>query len=401
MALRNKYFTQFSKHFSFFVLGTASISFFLVNIILKDTLTPEKYGVYSIFITYISLLSSFGLLGFEQVLIRTTQIIKGKLLVEKEIILPIIISLIIVSFLASFIFLNNYPVSINYLYFIFLTMCVIVVKVLYNLFRMLSQFIFAQIALNLWKIGLFLALVYCIIYGLTLDLIDIVWCISLVFFITTFFIISFRSNLGFVNLRSSRKLFKQATLFFLSLLTISLINFGDRFFIESRFGLEELGMYFFYINLFLFPFTLFQTYVGFKEIVSFKLKYSHNILLLKLKKIVLYGFLFACILFALAYVIDSLGLYSLEILLNIKVILLLMLLGIIKMAYSLLSSAMGAICNNQMLYKINRDSIISIILLSPFIYYFSFELSITLLFLICLWSIRCVIWYRQLVRFEN
>mgnify|MGYP003322403930 CR=1 FL=1 len=88
------------QNLSFFVLALSSFSFFILNIILKDNLSPDDYGLFSIFISYISLLSSFGMFGFEQTLLRTSKI-KSKLEIEKEIILPALkpttIFLIIIS----------------------------------------------------------------------------------------------------------------------------------------------------------------------------------------------------------------------------------------------------------------------------------------------------------------
>jgi len=190
-------------------------------------------------------------------------------------------------------------------------------------------------------------------------------------------------------------------IFLLSLITISLINFGDRFFIESRFGLEELGYYFFFINLFLFPFVLFQSYIGFKEIVSFKLSYNHNLLVQKLKSILKYSILFGIFLLSFSFFVDYLEFYSIDLFENLEMILMLIVLGVVKMVYSLLSSAMGAICDNKMLFKINLYSIISILILIPVIYYYSSTITITIMFLIVLWFIRCVIWYKQLLLYEN
>ena len=84
MEQKNKYLSFFSKHLAFFVLGFASLSFFIVNILLKETLSLSDYGLYSLLITYLSLISSFGLLGFEQVLLRTTKIAKKKNISAKK-----------------------------------------------------------------------------------------------------------------------------------------------------------------------------------------------------------------------------------------------------------------------------------------------------------------------------
>ena len=71
-------------------------------------------------------------------------------------------------------------------------------------------------------------------------------------------------------------------------------------------------------------------------------------------------------------------------------------LGNIKVIYSLFSSAIGAIANDNMLKEINIQSIVSIILILPFLFVFDDDISITIIFILTLWIIRCFIWYNQL-----
>ena len=115
----------------------------------------------------------------------------------------------------------------------------------------------------------------------------------------------------------------------LTLFTISLIGFGDRFFIESRFGLIVLGDYFFYINMFLFPFSLFQTYIGFKEIVSFKKDFQINVLNSKLLFLLKKSIYFSLFLFTTLYLVDYCNLYNFNISSNLNIIIPLIFLGII------------------------------------------------------------------------
>ena len=401
MELKNKLINLLNKHFSLLILGTASLSFFLTNIILKDYLSSENYGLYSIFITYISLLSSFGLLGFEQVIIRTASIFSDKIIISNKLLAPIIISALLVAVLGSFLFINNYNLLVSHTFLFFITLLVVITKLFFNLFRLLSQFTFSQLVLNFWKFGLFIVLLILIFSRNIIILEDIIMIIFIFLIMSMFMVFVLYNKVQFRPILSSNKVFSQAGLFLLSLVTISLINFGDRFFIESRFGLQDLGDYFFFINLFLFPFTLFQSYVGFKEIVNFKLSYNQDLLAEKLKKIFKYSLIFGVFLFILSFLIDYFDVYHIKLIENSSMIILLIILGIVKMVYSLLSSAMGAICNNQMLFKINLYSIISILILCPFIYYYSTTITITILFLIVLWLIRCVIWYKQLLSFEN
>ena len=401
MELKSKQLDFINKHFSLLVLVLASGAFFLTNIILKEHLSSENYGLYSIFITYISLLSSFGMLGLEQVIMRNSKILSDKVIISKNLLIPIILSILFVSILGSYLFINNYNISATYIFLSIFTLLVILTKLISNLFRLLSMFIFSQIALNLWKLALFLVLLILIFRGESINIKDINSIIFLLLVVTMFMAFFIIRRVKFSHTISIESFFSQAFLFLLSLVTISLINYGDRFFIESRFGLDELGSYFFFINLFLFPFTLLQSYVGFKEIISFKLLYNHSLLVKKLNQILRYSILFAIFLFVFAFLIDFFGFYKIDLLKNLQMIVLFLMLGIIKVIYSIFSSAMGAICDNKMLYKTNMYSIISILLLIPVIYYYATTITITIMFLIVLWIIRCIIWYKQLSSFEN
>ena len=111
------------------------------------------------------------------------------------------------------------------------------------------MFIFSQIALNLWKLALFLVLLILIFRGESINIKDINSIIFLLLVVTMFMVFFIIRRVKFSHTISIESFFSQAFLFLLSLVTISLINYGDRFFIESRFGLDELGSYFFFINL--------------------------------------------------------------------------------------------------------------------------------------------------------
>lgn len=395
MLIINKFLQLFNKHFSLLILSLASFSFFIINIFLKEQLNSEDYGVYSLLITYISLLSSFGILGFEQTLLRNS-VIKLKLEIDKALIVPIIFSALLVSLIGSFLMFNNYNLGLDISLIFLLSLMVILVKLIYNLYRLSSRFVTSQIALNFWKIALFFVVLFFFFFDYSLSLRDVFLSIIVFFFLSLFLFFGLINKVLFISNLDFQQVLKQSALFMLTLFTISLISFGDRFFIESRFGLIVLGDYFFYINMFLFPFSLFQTYIGFKEIVSFKKDFQITVLNSKLLFILKNAIYFSLFLFTTLYLVDYWNLYNFNISSNLNIIIPLIFLGIIKIAYSLLSAAMGAICSDDMLFEVNVKSILSILVVMPLIYYFSFNISITLIFIIALWLIRCFIWYNQL-----
>ena len=396
----SNFFLSFRKHFSFVIIAFGSLCFFLVNFLLKDYLSQDNYGTYSIFITYISLLSSFGMLGFEQTLIRTSKI-KQKLEIEKSVILPSVISVFFVSIVGSYLIINNYEIGLDYYYLLTLSTLVILTKLVFNLSRMMSKFTFSQLSLNFWKIGLFLITLYLVFFEIKIKILDLFQHVLILFFVSGILIFPLFKQIVVVHEKKIIALIKQSLLFFLTLFTISLISFGDRFFIENRFGLSEMGNYFFYINIFLFPFMLFQSYIGFKEIIVFKKDFSQKMLNDKIVLAQKYSLCFSIVLIISLCLIEYLNIYDLQILLNLDIIIPLIILGNIKVIYSLLSSALGAVASDKMLIEINIKSIFSIFLIMPCIYYFAFNISITIFFIITLWLIRSLIWYKQLLKYEN
>ena len=63
---------------SIFILATATVAFFLLNVTLKKIIDAADYGRVGLLLTYIALLSSFGLFGSEQLLIRQSEVSKKK-----------------------------------------------------------------------------------------------------------------------------------------------------------------------------------------------------------------------------------------------------------------------------------------------------------------------------------
>jgi O-antigen/teichoic acid export membrane protein len=388
------------KHASIFVLGIASVSFFLLNILLKDILSPQDYGLYSILITYCSLISSFGLFGLDQVLLRTSVIEGKEIAVDSRLISMVLFVLLFMSLISSSVVSKYYDFGISYLNLILLSSFLILIKLSYQILRLLSKFTYSQFALNIWKLGLPLLLFLSLSMGFDITLSSITKYLFYCCLLSLGSYFLFYSKINFKKLKYTQKdLIKFASGFFLTLFTLSVLNFSDRFIIERKFGLEEIGNYFFYVNLFLYPFTFFSTYIGFRELVSFKKAFSIDVfnkkLILATKLAILFGVIYLLLILSLDYlhIFDfNLDDYKL-------VIFLLMLWGIIKVVASLLSSAIGALTSQQDLNRINLLSIILIFSLGLVIYYCHTITSIIISFLI-VWVIRYSLYYLLVYRKE-
>lgn len=377
-------------------MGISAFCVFFANILLKEVLNPVEYGVYSIVVTYISLVSSFGLLGFEQVFLRITDnFSKNVLKTNKSLFYVILLVWVLFAFVCTF-SLKKYfleeRINISLLYFF--TLGVSVSMLLFNVFRINSNFFIAQLVGNYWKIILFI--ICCFFFFNRVDdvnfLIEILCFTFIVFSIISFFLVKKKIKIQLDKPYSIKDILYFGSQFFISLLTLSLISQGDKLFVEKLFGLDELGKYFYISNLFIFPFSLLQSYVGFKELVTFKKKFSKNVLFQKIKSINLYGLGLAIILFVFVFLINESGLISVNIFDNLELIIAFLSVGLIKLNYSLISSVFGAVGEIKSIIRANAQSLIISLLLLLLCYNKIESLFHVALVILALWIIRVVVW---------
>ena len=163
-----KVYKIIKNHKSLFVLGISSIFFFFVNILLKENLNPTEYGLYSILITYFSLLTSFGLLGLDQTIIRTSYLQSNDIIIDSRLTYSIIYVIFFLSLLSTFVVAKHYNFMISYSKFFIFSVSIILIKLLYQISRLLSKFTLSQLILNFWKC--FFSLVVFIILFLGIDI---------------------------------------------------------------------------------------------------------------------------------------------------------------------------------------------------------------------------------------
>ena len=95
-----------NNHFSLLVMLIGSASFFLSNVLFKDILSLDQYYKYSILITLISILNSFGAFGTDQVVLRLSKIKNQKIKIDSKVPLIAFFSIIISSVFAA-LYLNQ------------------------------------------------------------------------------------------------------------------------------------------------------------------------------------------------------------------------------------------------------------------------------------------------------
>lgn len=386
-----------NNHFSLLVMLIGSASFFLSNVLFKDILSLDQYYKYSILITLISILNSFGAFGTDQVVLRLSKIKNQKIKIDSKVPLIAFFSIIISSVFAALYLNQNFNFLLIAIFFIGIILCML----LYNILRLLSLFVSAQLLNNTWKISLIIYLIMCLINfqnfdNLVVYLCSVVWFFNL--FVVAFLIIR-KKVLFEKNMYSNKIIFGYTFYYFISLLGLSFLAQGDRLMIEAFFTKESFNNYFYLSSIFLFPFSLLQSYVGFKELVKMKtLKINLRRLSYSVAK---FSILFSLGLLIAIYFISSIGFLKVDYSESIVIILFFNLLGNIKMQYSIYSSFIGAKAELDVVKKINIlfVTISSIILLC--FYFYIKSILLVLVFITMLWSIRVFLWRYYSLKYEN
>ena len=292
-----------NNHFSLLVMLLGSASVFLSNILFKDILSLDQYYKYSILITLISILNSFGAFGTDQVILRLSKIKNQKIKIDTKVPLIAFFSILISAVFAALYLNQNFNFFLNAVFFIGIILCML----LYNILRLLSLFVFAQLLNNTWKISLIFFFIMCLINFQNFDNLVVYLCFMVWFFnlLVVVFLIILKKILFEKNMYSNKTIFGYTFYYFISLLGLSFLAQGDRLMIEAFFTKESFNNYFYLSSIFVFPFSLLQSYVGFKELVKMKtLKTNLRRLSYRVAK---FSVLFSLGLLTVTYFVSSIG----------------------------------------------------------------------------------------------
>lgn len=383
------------EHSSFALIVLGALITFVSNILFERYFNSYEYGEYSIFITYLLYIYSFGFLGLEQVMVRITSATTfSKLEISKYLFTLLIIVGAVFSIASSY-FFNEYFFEANafLLEIITITIAVLYSQLFYNLYRLKSKFVFSQLFATFWKLplGVLILFFYFNQKGTFETVFNLFFYFSI--FLILFYTIKLFSFFSFKKESDKKKIFSFWVYFLLAIGSITLITFFDRFFIKREFGNVAIGAYFYLANLFLFPFGLFQNYLGFKQLILYKEKYTWLFFLAQLKKGFLSSLLLAICLFVFCYALSKIGVVQIQFEESYAVILLFLILGTIKVCYSLASSAVGARISIDSFKKINISTIVATFILFGLFYPFlKIDITIVVIFITVLWGLRLLIY---------
>ena len=382
------------------IAGAGSI--FLVNIVLKATLSDFQYGEYSIFITFLQVCISFGFLGLEQVFLRLSEVRDKTLLTDKKLLKITFVVGLLFSLLLSAVFSKIFlKIQVATTLLMLLTFSTSLMMFLYNVVRLKKQFVVAQLFNNMWKY-IVLVITGILLIGGNVNaktLIEIFTYVSIGS--ATFFSIYVIKNIPFkfTNSFELSAIYKYSFHFVISMLSITFIGFFDRFYIKAFFGSEAFGDYFYLATIFYFPFALLQGYVGFKELVFFKTNASLPILKRKLRNINVLSVIIAIAIYGAAYVLNDLeDIPAIDFTSSGSVILILMALGVLRINYSMLSSVLGATGSIKIIRNANIQSLVFILLIFAAGSNYLISVEAVAFCILLVWISRILVWYFNAVK---
>lgn len=343
------------------------------------------------------------MLGMEQIFLRYSNLIEANKIETQKfqvvlIIRTILITATLSTFFFKFYFAKQFSVNPMILYISSISM--VAMLYLFNIFRLNDDFVFAQFLSNFWRVIL---LVFAAVFFF-LKVSDLNLLLNLIMlgiigvFLYALFVFYRRIYFVYNTDYSPKDILKTSLQFFISISTFSLLTFGDRFLIQSKFGFEEFGNYFYLTNFFLAPFSILQNYIGFKQLIFFKKDFTIAAFNAFNKKVIFFGILLSVMLF-----IIPMGLMHFKVLnFNFNqytiVIILLLLLGIVRLYSSSITSAFEAKTNIDSLKKAN----LIFILVSLTIIIFAVMIFNTIALIIgtvtLIWFIRTLVYKHVLLK---
>ncbi len=354
------------RHSSFGVLGFSSLVFFISNIAFKEVFNNVEYGEYSIFMTYLATIYSFGFVGMDQVVLRFSKIEpENKISISAPLFITVLIIGILMSIICTVVFENylfDFPLGL--LKGLSITLSVIFSMFTFNFYRLSGKFFRAQLIGNLWKmsIGLTALLFFMQQKGSLQELIDYLFYFSLLT-VCIIIIASVKLKIQFIEEKNNRLIWQFWFHFAIAIITITLLNYMDRYFIKERFGAAEFGDYFYLANIFLFPYLLLQNYTGFKKIVGFKKHLNIKFLGVELRNALLLSLLLTLCLLGGAELLSVFKLIRMDLTVRLELILLFMTLGVTRVLYTVVSSAVAAQVSLKSFRRLNLFSILILALI--------------------------------------
>jgi hypothetical protein len=333
------------------ISGAASA--FLANLILKSHLDSTVYGEFASSLFMIVTLYMIAGLGYEQVLVRLTEVEGDKVVVRSNVAILGFSIIVISPIICHYILLVFGVIDESNPLIIASSFMISISNILSTLYKITGRLISHYLFLHAWKVVLLvLILVKYVIQGGA----DIVHLELVVLSLTIGFLIScLSSSFQFVVFRNAimpmSKLLLYSSAGAISIIGFSIFDGLDRFLIKEVFDKAVFGDYFFIFSFIMSPVAIVSGYVSAKQLSFYKKSFRVKIFKQDYFKVLIISTSVAITFTILIQLLVFTGLVTLmegyyEMLIIIFFI------SIIRGGYFILSMAYSILCSSQLLILI-------------------------------------------------
>lgn len=381
-------------NFALFVMLGSSFFTFLTIVLIKNTSGPEVYSFFALLQLYIGYLFTAGYLSSDSVLIRYTiiddRVIKFQVSVLKQLLTSWLFAAMILPLVGFFVLSNDY---INYLILLSLFFVVTALYAVSIIERLSSRITSSQVALNLWKIIVFLGFVVVWYFEIQLDELLVQLVVLSGLFLSL--IISTAKYGGSVKKETSviesniddSNIYRLQYAYLVSIVFFAILGSFDRVLLQFSMDVSLYSEYLYFVTLMVFPIGIIANYVGYKELIDIKKGKD-----IDLNRSVSYAVMVSVSL----YLVYSAFIYSFRDILNVEfdffIWLAVFLIVLFKMPYSYLSAIIGAKGNSKDLIPVNHLCLILIICACVIVYY-SGDVYVAIYSVTFVWFVRAYLFY--------
>lgn len=375
------------------VMLFGSGSFFMVTILIKNYGVKEDLKSWSYVSSYLAIFSPFLFMGAEQMIVRFGGKNNDKLELPRSVAVGILIAGLFSIGLSVF-FLNGqiFDYKINNIKLTAILATLMLLTISYQLERFSQSGLSGQLVNNSWKIILLFVLALNFAIGNNWSIVDVI-LISLVG--ATLLVVVFSKALKAIVLVSSIQ-FKEEIKFyipyFLSLLFMTIISVYDRLLFEhSEEGYNiSFEDFFLLIAMYIMPFSILSAYVAYILVPIFKISNKSGIVRIHVWRIALVSLVAAIIWVLVIKVLGkNIGLIDVD----YYSLLCIVMIIVVRMIYSVLSSAVGVLGSAR---KINIANAMCFIVLAFFSYVvvkYSNDVREIFYAVFFMWCMRCMSFY--------
>ncbi len=319
------------------LLGALS-NFLLILFVRKDF--PDIFTPLSLYLTYLGIIGGFGFFGFDQVYLRLAHVNNLKPSIGANVLFVLLSLLLLVpigfaGYFSRYEYLDFWQLYIS-------GVSINAIMLGFNANRLQKNFSLAQGIKNSFKV-LFLIGAWWMLLVL-----EKYTAITNLFYQASFLLL-FCGSLSFISFWRNTQIEKSRSSgillfgisFGLNIALITMLGYGERILIADKINEETFATYFYYLTIFLFPLTLLQEYVGFKELVYFKERVDKVVVYTKILRLIGLGVATYFTILLVVWVDDGRFL-NVNLANDYILIAWMSLLGLVKLVYGLFSAILGA-----------------------------------------------------------